>query len=106
MYLSDVSGCTINNVPSTCFTTNMSQAIIFGCTAQAATPQGCIQTVTISGSNTRVTITVWFPHFNQTFPWSNCYYVESDEGSYPFPAYCYSVTSAAFLVLEQEPPPL
>ncbi len=74
-YLAIPNHCSGPAVGTGCLSSNFSEAYIFTCLKEAATPQGC--TVQINATNSRMyyTVTVWYPYHNQTAggpSWSNC----------------------------------
>jgi hypothetical protein len=89
-----------------------SDAVVFDCASAAATPQGCMKTVTFKGtSNQTYTVKVWLPYLNASagIPWENCRYAVTSvpiRGSQaPVYAYCISLNSTSFLVALPRPPP-
>jgi hypothetical protein len=115
LYLSNASACTEPSGYSPCFDGPVSDAYVFNCAIAAASPSGCTQHVVSSliPSNSYA-ISISFPYINQTSSepsWANCMFdvngKYNDGGgvgvSY---AYCISVSSTAFILSEEAPPPL
>jgi hypothetical protein len=97
-------GCFENAYPVPCTVETLSQALVFNCAGEAATPAGC----TIHGSIgpnhpsfalTNYTITVWYPYVNQTNepPHDNCMFSVRGDTTSPF-GYCFMINSTAFVI--------
>lgn len=92
----------------TCFSGNFSEAFIFTCLKEAASPQGCTARI---NSTTRYweynTITVWYSYGNQTAKtpsWPNCVFDwpgRDPEGHTPhLSAYCAPMGANGFILTQ------
>lgn len=114
MFLSSAPGCSFtvgseSPMYGTCFSYNISQAVVFNCAEVAATPQGCTQQVNSPQSHLPgYMITIWYPYVNQTNEPTgvNCAYSVPSESIDHNLAYCISLSPTAFIVTMKAPPPV
>jgi hypothetical protein len=106
-----VPGCAAGPTPSGPWTPvpcngPRADAIVFNCAAQAASPQGCIQTLFAKNSTTGVGFVVWCPYSGTTRPdgpyllnasWNE---FKTTMPSNPPNAVCVKLNSTAFLLAE------
>lgn len=104
LYMSNADTCN----GAACFSSNFSQAYVFTCLKEAATPQGCTVRMNATKSISFIMVTVWYPYVNQTGgapPWANCSF--NSPGGSPsqffaaFPSYCFQIGSNAFMYTRQ-----
>ncbi len=110
-YMTADPGCSTEHgggpwVPAPCWG---SDAYTFNCLAEAATPQGCAETVQIKGTaGGNYSVVIWYPYVNSSsgIVWENCrFYLLPPAGPGYTYAYCVSVNSTSFLVGQPSPPP-
>jgi hypothetical protein len=108
LYLSTDPGCSGPGGYTPCFSYNLSEAVQFDCAQEAATPQGCVQTVNSSApSHLGYVITIWYPYVNQSNEpsWANCAFSVPSDGFDHGPAFCISLSANSFLVTLRAPGP-
>ena len=113
-------GCAVNNSPTFCTTTYLSQALELNCANAAATPSGCtvrvptagsLVTMTLQRSSTTITtivgytqtsysLTAWYPYANQTSEPSgkNCEFSISGDPNSPYFGVCFMTNTTAFVI--------
>lgn len=97
-FLANGGGCAENNNPAPCTTSEFSQAFIFNCASQAATPSGCTTQVPSSGPwGSSYTITVRYPYTGQPGEpaTDNCMFSVPGVTGSPY-AYCFMVNATSF----------
>ena len=96
------------------FGANLTEVVVFNCTNEAASPQGCTRQVNVSARvPSSYTITVWYPFpVNQTsakndpyFTWANCAYSAPSSGLDHHVAYCISLGPNNFIMALPQPGP-
>ena len=103
-FLASSGACAENGSPVPCIASSFSQAFIFNCVSEAASPSGCTRQVSSGLGNagsplTNYTITVWYPYVNHPDePASaNCKFSVPGDTVSPY-AYCFLVSSTSFAI--------
>ncbi len=94
-----------------CFSSAFSNAYVFTCLNQAATPQGCTVRMNATNSISFVVVTVWYPYYNSTAgapAWADCAWNNPGGGGpsqfyAAFASYCFKLGGNAFILTS---PPL
>ncbi len=94
-------GCRISNGSQSsgafCFGA-LSDAVVFNCAREAASPSGCRTTVvSVYDQIWNYNVTIWFPHFNASIPERNCALTTLLEPG-PLWAWCVMVGQNSFIV--------
>ena len=114
IYLDSQQGCSSGSgagswTPSGCWSTSLSEAVVFNCVAAAAGPEGCTLRVPIKNTTESFIVTVWLNYtgndyiLSDTLPphISNCTWsYTTTMPTHPPLAYCPLLNSTSFLLAE------
>jgi hypothetical protein len=107
-FLSNDPGCSGPGGYTPCFSSNISEMVVFNCARAAATPQGCTEQVNSSASShPSYVITIWYPYVNQPGeqPWANCAFSVPVDYFNHESSYCISLSLDSFIIVTSAPPP-